>query len=79
MAPYPGLIEYNEVIQHPATAFVDPELRGGRVKENALGLPVVQSGGFALTYMITAAQRQLAVRCFHRQIPAADQKYAAIS
>jgi hypothetical protein len=79
MASYPQIVEYNEVIQHPAMAFVDPELQRGRVKENALGLPVVLSGGFALTYMITTPQRQLAVRCFHRQIPAADQKYAAIS
>jgi hypothetical protein len=79
MASYPQIVEYNEVIQHPATAFVDAELQRGRVKENALGLPVVLSGGFALTYMITTAQRQIAVRCFHRQIPAADQKYAAIS
>jgi hypothetical protein len=79
MASYPQIVEYNEVIQHPATAFVDPELQRGRVKENALGLPVVLSGGFALTYTITTPQRQLAVRCFHRQIPAADQKYASIS
>lgn len=79
MASYPQIVEYNEVIQHPATAFVDPELKQGRVRENALGLPMVLSGGFALTYTITTPQRQLAVRCFHRQIPAADQKYAAIS
>jgi len=79
MASYPQIVEYNEVIQHPATAFLDPELQKGRVKENALGLPVVLSGGFALTYMIRTPQRQVAVRCFHRQIPAVDQKYAAIS
>jgi hypothetical protein len=79
MASYPQIVEYNEVIQHPTTAFLDAELQRGRVKENALGLPVVLSGGFALTYMITTTQRQIAVRCFHRQIPAADQKYAAIS
>ncbi len=76
---YPQIVEYNEVIQHPATAFADPELRQGRVKENALGLPIVLSGGFALTYTITTPQRQLAVRCFHRQIPGADRKYASIS
>ncbi len=79
MASYPQMVEYNEVIQHPATAFTDPELQKGRVKENALGLPVVRSGGFALTYTITTPQKQLAVRCFHREIPGADQKYAAIS
>jgi hypothetical protein len=79
MASYPQIVEYNEVIQHPATAFVDPELQRGWVRENALGLPVVLSGGFALTYTITTPQRTIAVRCFHRQIPAADHKYAYIS
>jgi hypothetical protein len=76
---YPQIIDYNEAIQHPATAFVDAELRRGHVRENALGLPVALSGGFALTYTITTPQRKLAVRCFHRQVPAAEQRYAAIA
>ena len=79
MQAYPQMIEYNEAVQHPETAFVDPELRQARTKENALGLPMVLSGGFALTYMLMGASRKIAVRCFHRQIPAVEQKYAAIS
>ena len=79
MAAYPDIVEYNATIQHPATAFFDSELKKGQVKENILGLPTVLSGGFALTYMITTPQREFAVRCFHRQIPSVDQKYAAIS
>ncbi len=54
-------------------------LRRGRVRVNALGLPAVLSGGFALTYMVAGTRRKLAVRCFHREIPAVEQKYAAIS
>src|SRR5437870_7716277 len=77
--PYPEIVEYNEAVQHPATAFCDPELRQGHVKLNALGLPVVLSGGFALTYMMAAPRRRLAVRCFHREVPAVQQKYAAIA
>lgn len=79
LTPYPQIIEYNEAVQHPATAFRDPELRQGQVKVNALGLPVALSGGFALTYMLATVRRRLAVRCFHRQIPRAQQKYAAIA
>ena len=56
LTPYPQIVEYNEAVQHPATAFRDPELRQGQVKVNALGLPVALSGGFALTYMM-ATQR----------------------
>lgn len=79
LTPYPQIVEYNEAVQHPATAFRDPELRQGRVEVNRLGLPVALSGGFALTYVMTTPRRKLAVRCFHRAIPAAEHKYKAIA
>src|SRR5580704_17398970 len=79
MQAYPQIIDYNEAVQNPATAFIDPELQQAETKENAIGLPLVLSGGFALTYMLIGAKRKIAVRCFHRQIPAVEQKYAAIS
>jgi hypothetical protein len=77
--PYPQMLEYNEAVQHPAHSFVDPELKQASIKENNLGLPVVMSGGFALTYTLTTARRKYAVRCFHREIPSIEQKYNAIS
>ena len=72
MQAYPQIIDYNEAVQHPETVFIDPELRQARIKENALGLPMVLSGGFALTYMLLGISRRIAVRCFHRQIPAVE-------
>jgi hypothetical protein len=77
--PYPQITEYLEAVQHPQLAFVDPELKQGMVAENNLGLPLVMSGGFALTYAVTTRRRKCAVRCFHREIPAIQQKYEAIS
>jgi len=77
--PYPQITEYHEAVQHPQLAFIDPELKQGTVAENNLGLPLVMSGGFALTYAITTARRKCAVRCFHREIPAIQQKYDAIA
>jgi hypothetical protein len=77
--PYPQIVEYHEAVQHPSQAFVDPELKQGTVAENNLGLPLVMSGGFALTYAVTTPRRKCAVRCFHREIPAIQQKYDAIS
>lgn len=77
--PYPQITEYHEAVQHPQLAFVDPELKQGTVAENNLGLPLVMSGGFALTYAVTTTRRKCAVRCFHREIPAIQQKYDAIS
>src|SRR5262245_24151294 len=76
---YPQITEYHEAVQHPAQAFIDPDLKQGAVAENNLGLPLVMSGGFALTYAVTTARRKCAVRCFHREIPAIQQKYDAIA
>ena len=76
---YPQITDYQEAVQHPAQAFIDPDLKQGAVAENNLGLPLVMSGGFALTYAVTTPQRKCAVRCFHREIPAIQQKYDATS
>jgi hypothetical protein len=76
---YPQIVEYNEAVQNPAQAFTDPELKQGAVRENTLGLPLVLSGGVALTYTVVTPQRKSAVRCFHREIPSIEQKYQAIS
>jgi predicted flap endonuclease-1-like 5' DNA nuclease len=76
---YPQIVEYHEAVQHPSQAFTDPELKQGAVAENNLGLPLVMSGGFALTYAVTTPRRKCAVRCFHREIPAIQQKYDAIA
>src|SRR6266700_3657093 len=76
---YPQITDYHEAIQHPAQAFIDPDLKQGAVAENNLGLPLVMSGGFALTYAVTTPRRKCAVRCFHREIPAIQQKYDAIA
>src|SRR5215813_1538554 len=77
--PYPQITEYQEAVQHPLQAFVDPELKQGTLAENNLGLPLVMSGGFALTYAVTTPRRKCAVRCFHREIPEIQQKYDATS
>ncbi len=77
--PYPQIIDYNEAVQNPAGAFNNPLLQRGRVAETPLGLPLALSGGFALTYSVTSGSRKFAVRCFHREVPEAENRYAAIS
>jgi hypothetical protein len=59
--PYPQIVEYNEAVQHPAQAFVDSELKRGSVKETNLGLPLVLSGGFALTYTLSTPSKKYTV------------------
>jgi hypothetical protein len=73
------MVEYNEAVQHPAQAFTDAELKQGSIRQNNLGLPVPMSGGFALTYTLTTPRKTYAIRCFHREIPAIEQRYNEIS
>lgn len=77
--PYPQIVEYNDAIQHTQSAFSDPELQRGSVEQTPLGLPLALSGGFALTYKVQSGAKRFAVRCFHREVPEAQAKYAAIS
>jgi hypothetical protein len=76
---YPQIIEYNDAVQDPRSAFFDPELKNGRVAETPLGLPLALSGGFALTYTVQSGRGKYAVRCFHRAVPEVQTRYAAIS
>ena len=77
---WPTPQEYNEAIQNPATAFVDPELRAGQPVLTPLGLPRPITGGFASVYqMVCAHQRVWAVRCFLRDFGDHQERYAAIS
>jgi WD40 repeat protein len=76
----PDLVAYQAAVQHPATAFADPDLQVSEVTTNRLGLPRATTGNFAVTYQLRQAGRNWAVRCFHREA-SADRaaRYTAIS
>ena len=76
---FPSADRYNEAVQNPAVYFAAPELKRRQVQTDALGLPEVLSGGFAYTYRFAGAAGDLAVRCFHREIPELFERYRAIS
>jgi len=77
--PWPTPQDYNEAIQSPRLSFNDPELKGGSVEINALGLPRPITGGFASVYKVRCGQREWAVRCFLREFIDQQQRYEAIS
>ncbi|MDP9367294.1 MAG: hypothetical protein M3Q03_03290 [Chloroflexota bacterium] len=77
--PYPSLSEYQAAIQHPHLFFRDPDLAGSTVEVDTMGTPRPRSGGFAVTYRLSNGSRSWAVRCFHREVPDLEQRYAAIS
>ncbi len=76
---YPTLEQYQEALQHPGTALSDPVLGAGTIQSTGLGLPLVISGGFALTYKVKTQGRQFAVRCFHKEAKGLEHRYEAIS
>jgi len=76
---YPTIEQYQTALQHPSTAFTDTQLAAGKIKSTNLGLPLVASGGFALTYALEVGGKKFAVRCFHREAKDIERRYAAIS
>ena len=73
------MIDLQAAVQDPRNTFADPELKAGKVAETPSGLPMALGGTFALTYMVRSGHRKLAIRCFHREVPQAQNRYAKIS
>ena len=76
---YPTFEQYNDAFQAHQRLLVDPELQRGVVAKTGMGTPLALSGGFALTYTITAGSKKYAVRCFHRRSKALERRYQAIT
>jgi len=75
--------DYREVLQNPQVCFNNPELQKASLQNNPLGLPVLVSGGFALTACATVNvsgnRSQLAIRCFHKEVIDLQERYQYIS
>ncbi len=71
--------DYQDIIQNPATAFTDADLRLGTVVTNRLGLPRVASGNFASVYEMHCGSRRWAVRCLLRKVADQQRRYELLS
>ncbi|NIO08905.1 MAG: hypothetical protein GTO40_13175 [Deltaproteobacteria bacterium] len=77
---WPSMVDYQEAVQSPGSAFASSELCSGTPVTNKLGMPRPICGTFASVYeFITAGRRRWAVKCFLRNIPDLHQRYAKIS
>ena len=76
---YPNLEQYQEALQNPKLALLDPELKDGSIATTGLGLPLALCGGFALIYSVKARSKKYAVRCFHKQSKNLEARYQAIT
>src|SRR5215213_8121750 len=80
MRKYPEPSDYQAAIQNPDLVLREPQLRASRVRVDRLGMPVVSSGGFALSFYLQAPTgRQWVVRCFKADSPDRRARYDAIS
>lgn len=79
MTTWPTPQDYNEAIQMPAFSFADEELRIGQPDLSPLGLPRPISGAFASVYRVRSHSRDLAVRCFLRDVSDQHQRYQTLS
>lgn len=79
MGRLPQHDQYSIAVQTPGANFADPELKASRVARNHFGMPLCDSGGFALTFRLENGIQQWAVRCFHREVADRQERYAAIS
>jgi hypothetical protein len=79
MPRYPTPSEYQEALQFPATAFLDPELAAGVPVTNALGLPQPITGAFAAVFPFDTAGGRYAVRCFLTRVEDQRAQYRAVA
>lgn len=76
---WPTHTDYQDAIQNPQSCFSEPDLKAGEPKFDMLGLPRVMSGNFASVYELKTADSRWAIRCFVRQIPGQQGRYARLS
>ena len=76
---YPRIEQYNEAIQNHKNFILDSELKKAHLAKGGLGLPLVISGGFALTYTFETTNKKYAVRCFHKESKDLELRYNEIS
>ena len=80
MTELPTLEDYlNTTQQNIKRFFVDMELASGVMEYNALGLPRVRSGNFAIIFKVRCAKKLFAVRCFLHMPSDLEDRYEKIS
>ncbi len=74
----PNLSDYMQTFQNPQYFLTDQTLASCRCPKDQQGQPLVQSGGFALTFKLEG-ENKWAVRCFHREVNDRDTRYSIIT
>ena len=65
-------------MQNPGVCFQEPDLKSREAKLDMLGHPRVMSGNFASVYEMKTGDGRWAIRCFVRQVPGQQGRYARL-
>ena len=76
---WPGITDFSEAIQDPRLCFKSTTYETGKVSVNQRGMPLVFSGAFACVYQLSVGGRNLAVRCFTREVKDQQKRYDQLS
>lgn len=79
MTNYPTPSDYQEALQFPETAFLDPVLAAGTPVAGALGLPQPITGAFAAVFPVDTPGGRFAVRCFLTKVDDQASRYRAVA
>jgi hypothetical protein len=79
MTDYPTPSDYQEALQFPATAFLDPVLAAGTPAQGPLGLPQPITGAFAAVFPVDTPGGRFAVRCFLTRVDDQAARYRAVA
>ncbi len=71
---WPSPQDYNESVQNPQSHLKDDEMQAGLIYTDQHGIPRPVSGAFATVYRLKCRQRDIALRCFLRNITDNDQE-----
>ena len=75
----PSIEEYINTAQlGPSVVFSDPVLKNCKIQENALGLPRIRSGNFAIIFKLHISNQEYAVRCFLKMPNTSEMRYSSI-
>lgn len=78
MISYPTPSAYQEALQFPRTAFVDPVWQEAEPEAALFGLPKVITGAFAAVFPIRLRDERWAIKCFLTDVSDQHARYAAI-
>ena len=76
---WPSPVEFRDAVQNPVQCFETEALAQGTTAVTPMGTPLVYSGNFACVFKVNIGGRDVAVRCFTREVKDQQERYGHLS